>query len=155
MGKIKQNLQVTTGKEILQLKNALGDIFISLIPHKHYIEAKWQGHLTAEDVITAAKAYQAYIKLHPCPKLLNDKSEITGEWVEANAWLEFEWLPLVLEAGLCCLTHVYSDDMLSQLSERDFFNMASPLLQMETFTDREQAISWLLACNPKLLAKAG
>lgn len=154
MGKITKSYQKTK-KEPIQLKNALGDVFISLIQHEHFIEAKWQGHLTADDVITAGTAYLAFLKKNPCPKLLNDKSDVSGDWTDADAWLEFEWLPQIIDAGLRCITHVYSDDMLSLISERDLYKMASPLLKMENFSDRDQAVNWLLSCNSSLPDKAG
>lgn len=146
MGKVTKPHLATT--EHIQLKNALGDVFLNLIQHEHYIEAKWQNHITADDVIAAGKVFLAYIKQHPSTKFLNDKKDVSGDWTEANPWIEFEWLPQVHEAGLRCITHVYSDDILSQIGERDLFNMVSPLLQMKNFSDREQAICWLLACKP-------
>lgn len=142
--------QIKAAENPLQLRNSMGEVFISLIPKEQYIEARWQGHLTADDVIAAAKAYLAYIQQNPCPKLLNDKSAVTGDWIDANAWLEFEWIPKVVEAGLRCITHVYSANGLSQLSARDLYHQASPFLHMENFSDRDQAVKWLLACDPTL-----
>lgn len=138
--------------EPIQLRNSSGDVFITLIRTENYIEAKWQGYITADDVVAAAKAYLAYIQTTPCPKLLNNKSEVSGDWIEANSWLEYEWLPQVVEAGLRCITHVYSSDMFSQLAVRDLYFRISPFLQIETFTDREQAINWLLSCDANLIS---
>lgn len=148
MGKIKKPHLATT--ESIQLKNALGEVFVILMHHEQFIEAKWLSYITADDVIATGKAYLAYIKKHPSPRLLNDKSDVSGDWTEANSWLEFDWLPQAMDAGLRCITHVYSDDMLSLIAEHDLYRMASPLLHMENFSDREQAINWLLACEPTL-----
>jgi hypothetical protein len=140
---IKAHLSIT---KPIQLKNALGEVFINLIQHKHFIEAKWQNHITADDVIAAGQFYLSYIKRHPSHKFLNDKSDVSGDWTDANTWLEFEWLPQVLNEGLRCIAHVHSDDMISQIAERDLFKIASPQLQMKDFSDHDQAINWLLAC---------
>ena len=136
--------------EPIQLKNSLGDIYITITTTDNYIEAKWRGYVTADDVITAATNYLSYLQANPCDKLLNDKSDVTGDWIDANPWLEFEWLPLAVKAGLRCITHVYSSDMFSQLSARDLYLRLSPTLHTKTFTDREQAIIWLLACNTSI-----
>ncbi len=152
---MKQHSNTLMMAEPIQLKNASGDIFMTLIRTDNYIEAKWQGYITADDVVAAASAYLAYIQLEPCSKLLNNKFDVAGDWIEVNSWLEYEWLPQVVEAGLRCITHVYSTDMLSQFSARDLYFRISPYLQIETFTDREQAINWLLACDTNLATPQG
>ncbi|MFD2245846.1 STAS/SEC14 domain-containing protein [Pontibacter ruber] len=133
--------------EPLELRHEEGDVFVTLQQKKDYIEAKWHGHITADDVVTAAKAYLELIQAHPCPKLLNDKTEVTGDWEEANDWLEFEWLPKVTAAGLRYFAHVFSENMFSRLSARDLAMRISPPLQMSAFEDRKAAESWLAECR--------
>lgn len=152
---MKQTTNTLMQAEPIQLRNSCGEIFISLIRNDNYIEAKWQGYITAEDVVAAASTYLSYIQLAPCPRLLNNKSDVSGDWIDANSWLEYEWLPQVVEAGLRCITHVYSSDMFSQLAVRDLYFRISPFLQIETFTDREQAINWLLTCDANLATPEG
>lgn len=149
---MKPIIQLFTQAEPIQLKNSSGNVFITLFQRERYIEAKWQGYITAEDVVAAATVYLSFIKEAPCSKLLNDKTDVSGDWIEANSWLEFEWLPQALEAGLRCITHVFSSDMFSQLSARDLYLRVSPILHIETFSDRDQAINWLLSCDDKLVA---
>jgi hypothetical protein len=127
----------------LKLRHQEGDVFLILQRKKEYIEAKWYGHITADDVITAAKAYLAVIQAQPCPKLLNDKSEVTGDWQEVNDWLEFDWFPKVSAAGLRCIAHVLSSNMFSRLSARDLSMRVAPPLQMATFNGRKSAEEWL------------
>ena len=119
---------------------------MTLSQKEDFLVAKWHGHITSEDVVTAASAYYELIKHTPCPKLLNDKSEISGEWAEANDWLEFEWMPQVLEAGLQRMAHVYSQNMLSCSSEFDLYLRAAPQLNIANFTGVADAEAWLAAC---------
>ncbi|WP_230407153.1 hypothetical protein [Pontibacter cellulosilyticus] len=129
------------------LKHEQGDVFLMFTYKKKYIEAKWFGHITADDVVTAAKVYLELIRKKPHTKLLNDKSLASGDWQDANDWLEYEWLPQAMEAGLKCFAHVYSYNMFSKLSARDLYLRIIPDLQMENFLSRRNAKAWLEACS--------
>lgn len=133
----------------VELVNAQGENYVTISQHTFYTLAKWHGHITADEVIKAAKVFLEFIEEHPCSKLLNDKSEVTGDWQDANDWLEFDWLPAVYKAGLRCLAHIYSHSMFSQLSARDLRGRMVPPLLMKNFMDFETAEKWLLSCNPK------
>ncbi|MBR0569203.1 hypothetical protein KB205_01165 [Microvirga sp. STS03] len=132
----------------LNIVNRQGESYLTITWHRHYTLAKWHNHIVADDVIKGAKAFLDFIREHPCPKLLNDKSEATGDWLEANDWLEFEWLPAVYKAGLRCMAHVYSHSMFSQLSARDLRGRVAPPLHMKNFLDFRTAEKWVLSCNP-------
>ncbi|WP_347158142.1 hypothetical protein [Pontibacter chitinilyticus] len=138
--------QVNSWPARVQLLRAAGDSFVAFEKHDSWIEAKWAGHIVADDVVTAAKLLLQLLQKVPCYGLLNDKSEVTGDWQEANDWLEFEWLPQVLQAGLRCIAHVYSENMFSRLSARDLQQRLMPSLQMQNFSDHAHAMSWLQNC---------
>lgn len=121
-----------------------GDPFVTLSLHADYIETKWAGHITADDVVTAAQVYLSLLEKTAVPKLLNNKTDASGDWSEANDWLEFEWLPKAVGAGLCSLAHVYSNNMFSRLSARDLYLRLAPHISMHIFSDRESAEAWLL-----------
>ena len=133
----------------INIVNAQGEHYLTITQLSLYTYAKWNGHVTSDDVIKAAKIYLVYIQEHPCSRLLNDKSDVTGDWQEANDWLEFDWLPAVYKAGLRCLAHVYSLSMFSQLSARDLRDRVMPPLLMKNFVDFESAEKWVLNCNPQ------
>ncbi|MCJ8167248.1 hypothetical protein MKJ04_20575 [Pontibacter sp. E15-1] len=131
----------------LQLVHAEGDLFVTLLQQPNYIEAKWIGHITAGDVVTTANIYLALMQKTPMARLLNDKTEVSGDWTDANDWLQYEWLPKAVEAGLCAMAHVYSSNMFSRLSARDLYMRLIPNLYIENFNDQKAAINWLLSCN--------
>ncbi|MBC5775333.1 hypothetical protein H8S95_14735 [Pontibacter sp. KCTC 32443] len=130
-----------------KLVNTQGEKYLTITQGPDYIYAKWRGHITADDVVNAAKAFLEYMKEHPCTKLLNDKSEVTGDWQDANDWLEFDWLPAVYHAGLRCMAHIYSHSMFSQLSARDLRDRVMPPLLMQNFLDFDSAEKWILNCG--------
>lgn len=123
-----------------------GIVYLMFTYRKAYIEAKWYGHIAADNVITGAKVYLELLRKSPNPKLLNDKTDASGGWEEANDWLEYEWLPQVMEAGLQCFAHVYSNNMFSRLSARDLYLRIIPKLEMENFLNRKEAEKWLKSC---------
>lgn len=138
--------EIAAWPKSIRLTHSGGDVFITLRLRTDYIEAKWHGHITAGDVVTASKVYLALLQTYPCPdKLLNDKSDVTGDWSEANDWLEFEWMPQAIHAGMHYLAHVYSSNMFSRLSARDLFLRVTPHLQMQNFNNRSEALHWLRA----------
>lgn len=138
--------QVSAWPAPFKLTQQSGEVFLTMLLKPGYIEAKWNGHITAGDVVTASKAYLELIQEHPCPRLLNDKQNVTGDWTDANDWLEFEWMPQVVRAGMRCMAHVYSNNMFSRLSARDLYLRVTPRLQMSNFCDYDSAREWLLGC---------
>jgi len=131
----------------MDVNNAQGEHFLTLSRRPEYVYAKWKGHISADEVIKAAKTFLEYIKEQPCAKLLNDKSEVTGDWQDANDYLEYEWLPAVYKAGLRCMAHIYSYSMFSQLSARDLRDRVDPPLLMKNFMDFDAAETWLIKCR--------
>jgi hypothetical protein len=136
---------VAAWPEPVQLTHLAGDEFLTLYHRTHYIEAKWTNHITADDVVTAAKVYLSLMQEKPHAKLLNNKTDATGDWSDANDWLEFEWLPKAIQAGLRCLAHVYSNNMFSRLSARDLHLRLLPNIHMRNFDERDEAVAWLLS----------
>ena len=128
----------------VRLTHLEGDLFVTLSLHTGYIEAKWVGHITADDVITAAQVYLLLLQKTTVPKLLNNKTDASGDWSEANDWLEFEWLPKAIGAGLRSMAHVYSNNMFSRLSARDLYLRLAPHISMRNFSNRKSAEAWLL-----------
>ncbi|WP_255594500.1 hypothetical protein [Pontibacter sp. HSC-14F20] len=128
----------------IELRHMMGDVYLTIQRKEYYIEAKWQGHITADNVVCAAQAFLELLKKHPCSKLLNDKSDVTGDWQDANDWLQFEWLPQVLGAGLRYIAHVYSLNMFSKLAARELEERITPQLSMKNFYERHLAETWLL-----------
>jgi hypothetical protein len=127
----------------VQLRHMMGDVYVTIQQKEDYIEAKWSGHITADDVVSAALAFLEVIRNSGCPRFLNDRSDITGDWQEANDWIQFEWLPKATAAGLRLMAHVYSQNMFSRLAARDLLEHISPDLHMRNFHERQEAKSWL------------
>lgn len=129
--------------KVVKLRHMTGDVYVTLRQRPNYIETKWSGHITADDVVCVAQAYLELLRSSGCPKLLNDKSDVTGDWQEANDWLQYEWLPRAREAGLRHMAHVYSFETFNTLSAHEFYDRVSPELCIKNFYERQLAEEWL------------
>ncbi|RNI31040.1 hypothetical protein [Rufibacter latericius] len=106
---------------------------------------KWSGHIHPDDVVAVAKMYLDLQQQKRCSKLLNDKSDVTGEWEDANDWLQFEWMPQATEMGLQFLAMVLSRDMHDLTTAQDLQRRISPNCQVALFNDISSAMHWLTA----------
>ena len=66
---------------------------------------RWHGHLSADDVVRAARAELKLQQQYQYRLLLNDKSHTTGDWGEALPLLQYEWLPQAKANGLQALAY--------------------------------------------------
>lgn len=131
----------------VKVVNAQGEHFLTITQREQYVYAKWKGHISADEVVKGAKTFLEFLYSHPNQKLLNDKSDVTGDWQDANDWIEFDWLPKIYAAGLRCLAHIYSYSLFSQLSANDLQKRIEPLFPMKNFMDFDAAEEWLNTCD--------
>lgn len=136
---------VATWPAPVQLSHPGGEVFLTISLQQDYIEARWSGHVTADNIVMAAKIYLSLLHKTPLSKLLNDKTNATGDWEDANDWLEFEWLPEAIQSGLHAMAYVYSNNMFSRLSSRDLIQRLTPNIRIKDFNDVALAKAWLLS----------
>ncbi|GGK66989.1 hypothetical protein ACD591_02950 [Rufibacter glacialis] len=108
-----------------------------------WVYVKWSGHIDADDVVAAATTYLTVQQEKRFPKLLNDKSEVTGEWEGANDWLEFDWMPQVETTGLKYFALVLSRDMHGLVTAQDLKRRLGDRCQVGLFYDLPSAQEWL------------
>jgi hypothetical protein len=113
----------------------------------HLIKAEWHNHLTSKEVIMAGAAYLKILEDVPCTRLLSDKSHISGDWSEANDWLEYEWIPEAVDAGLRCFAYVLSEDIYNRMAGLDLYKRLQGNLKVKLFSSVTDAENWLAACK--------
>ncbi|MEM9828988.1 MAG: STAS/SEC14 domain-containing protein [Bacteroidota bacterium] len=126
------------------VKNKLGEVYYSFSfdEENGWIYSEWKGDVTADEVIEACKAGIDYIEEKKPEKILNDNSQLTGPWDEANEWIAQNWMPRALAAGLKKFAHVISPDVFGALSAEELITKVSGF-EMRIFEDEEEAKSWL------------
>ncbi len=105
---------------------------------------RWHGHLSADDVVRAARAELELQQQYQYRLLLNDKSHTTGDWGEALPLLQYEWLPQAKANGLQALAYVFSSDLEAQLVSEEFLMLMRPHLAVQLFRSPEKAWEWLV-----------
>jgi len=107
----------------------------------------WTGNLTCVEVMRVADAFLHLQTMQPIARLYNDKTITTGDWSEAMAWLEFEWLPAAIRNGLRAMAYVLSPDVSNQLISRRFAERISLHIPIQLFYNynKSQALTWLQA----------
>ncbi|WP_046243344.1 hypothetical protein [Hymenobacter terrenus] len=83
-------------------------------PDKSLLHVRWHGHLTS------------------------------GDWSEALPWLQYEWLPQVLTAGVQAIAYVFSPDHANQFATQRFVEAVRPRMAIELFADLDMAVAWLV-----------
>ena len=68
----------------------------------------WHDNLTAAEVDRGVKTGSALMETRPFARVLNDKRDTSGNWSEALPWLEYEWLPQAVAAGLRAFAYILS-----------------------------------------------
>ena len=113
-------------------------------PDQQLMHVRWHGHLTAAAVVAGTRAGIALRQHGAAPRrLLDDKSLASGDWTEALPWLQYEWLPLALAAGLSAVAYVLSPDPTTKTSTLSFTEAVRPLVPLGIFQEAGDAHHWL------------
>ncbi len=104
---------------------------------------RWHGHLTAGEVIKGTKEAMKLLVAHPFERVLNDKRDTGGDWSDALPWLQYEWLPLAVGAGIRALAYLLTTDLAAQMVSQDFLAAVRPQLNVALFTSAREARVWL------------
>ena len=114
------------------------------VPQSQVLYVRWHGNLTAEEVVRGVTAGTRLLPTHPFTRILNDKRETSGDWSEALPWLEYEWLPLAVAAGIRAVAYLLSPDLKSQIVSQEFMDNIGRQLHTALFLHEEPARRWLL-----------
>ena len=116
-----------------------------LFPRNELLYIRWHGHLTAAAVIEGVLAATQLLATHPYQRVLNDKRDTGGDWSEALPWLQYEWLPQAVAAGLRAIAYILSPDLHAQIVSQRFVEAVQDRLHISLFTSESEAERWLQA----------
>ncbi|AHJ97700.1 hypothetical protein Hsw_2105 [Hymenobacter swuensis DY53] len=75
--------------------------------------------------------------------MLNDNRGVLGSWKQANEWIEAQWMPQALAAGLRYHAHIVAPGVFGQASAEDMHLRVGNSFQMRLFENIEEAQTWL------------
>ncbi|QCR23698.1 hypothetical protein [Pontibacter sp. SGAir0037] len=112
------------------------------------IDTLWYGYASASDLKKACEIGLEVLEATHCPFKLNDNTQLSGPWSESVKWLEHEWLPKAMQAGVRFLAHVAMPDSFGEeAGEVMRISKIGQELQYKVFSSREDALVWLKACQ--------
>ncbi|SFQ50353.1 STAS/SEC14 domain-containing protein [Hymenobacter arizonensis] len=115
----------------------------SIFPDEGLLCVRWHGHLTGAEIVKGVQQGSHWRDQFAYSLILNDKSDTSGDWSEALPWLQYEWLPLALEAGVKAMAYVFSPDRENRFASQTFVNALRPHMAIEVFEDLDLAMAWL------------
>jgi len=83
------------------------------------------------------------LKKNNCAKVLNDNTNVLGNWSEAVDWGGTVWFPEMQRAGLQFFAWIYSASTFSKLAAHKSLDVMVGNITTEFFTDIEEAKLWL------------
>ena len=130
----------------LTLEDAQGAILAEYLffPADELLYVRWHGHLTGAEVIRGVEQGAKWHEQLAYSLILNDKSSTGGDWSDALPWLEYEWLPKAVAAGVRAMAYVFSPDRENRFVTQEFVLAMRPHLAIQLFDDLDLALAWLL-----------
>lgn len=119
--------------------------FISITYHQDeaWLEADWIGYQTLETVQKGCMEMLELVKKTNVIKILNDNSEVKGNWSEAADWGSEIWFPLMQKAGVKHFAWIQSSERFSQLSALKSIDIKNGEIDIHFCESRVEAIDWL------------
>ena len=117
---------------------------------QNIIDTLWYGYASKNDLKKACSVGLELLEEVKCPYKLNDNSQFTGPWSDAITWLEEEWLPRAMKAGVKYLAHVASSNSFGEhAGEVMQISKIGQNLEVCIFDNRDKALEWLRSCQQK------
>jgi hypothetical protein len=129
-----------------EFKNSFGKTFLS-IEHdvgRNWLYNNWQGLLSTAAVMQGCTGVLRVLEATHCPYVLNDNRAVIGSWQQANDWIEREWMPKALAAGMHRFAHIVAPGVFGQASAEEMHLRVGSRFEMQLFQDMETARQWLL-----------
>ena len=137
--------------KLQELKSATGKTFLTIRfdESNNWIYNNWTGYVTAENVVQGSLAVLEMIEKHQASFGLNDNLFLVGRWDHSVDWIEQEWIPRAVAAGLRYYAHVVNEDSFAAASSAEMLTRVQGRFHMQIFRDLESARQWLKECQAK------
>lgn len=118
-------------------------IAIELNPKDNWIYVNWRGYQNYESVLAGCEKIREYMSSTACYRILNDNTQVEGQWSAAAKWVAEVWFPALRQNGLQHFVWVYSSSVLSRLSADKAIKYVDQPDFIHIFDDIEAAQDWL------------
>jgi len=107
------------------------------------LDVNWTGYQNFISVQDGCLIMLDLVKKSQVVKVLNDNSNVMGNWSEASDWVSTECIPALAEAGVKYIAWVYSPSIFSQLAADKSVDLILSNLSIQFFNDQTSAALWL------------
>lgn len=107
------------------------------------LDVNWTGYQNFKSVQDGCLIMLDLVKKNQVAVILNDNTEVRGNWSEASDWVSTECLPALAEAGVQYLAWIYSPSSFSQLAADKSAAPLKSTINIQFFKEKTAAISWL------------
>lgn len=108
------------------------------------LDVDWTGYQDMSSVQRGCLLMLDYLSRHHCDRVINDNTNVQGNWSEAVDWVGNTWFPMMEKAGLRYFAHMFSPSTFSQLSARKSIDIMAGIVTTQYFTDYELAKEWII-----------
>jgi hypothetical protein len=112
----------------------------------NFIFNNWNGYVTSDNVKNGAFAVLEALKKYNASSILNNNRELLGRWDHTVEWIETDWTPRAIEAGLCNFAHIVDSDTFAAASAADMLKRVNGRYTMRIFNTVEDGKLWLQTC---------
>ncbi|TAF63372.1 MAG: hypothetical protein EAZ55_13855 [Cytophagales bacterium] len=102
----------------------------------------WLGFSSTEDLKKGMEEGLHLLQEKKLSKWIADASKMEGGFTEANDWLEQDWTPRAIKAGLMHVAFVQSPDLFNEFSTQEYAERNADL-ENPHFTSLEVAKQWI------------
>ncbi|MBC7914157.1 MAG: PAS domain-containing sensor histidine kinase [Pyrinomonadaceae bacterium] len=119
--------------------------FIEIIYNKelHQLDVDWTGYQNLETVMAGGMQMLKMIQINKCSAILNDNTNVKGNWSEAADWAGGTWFPMMEREGLKYFAWIYSPSTFSALSAQKSVDVKVGNVVSQFFTSTGEAQQWL------------
>ncbi|MGY0038414.1 ATP-binding protein [Pedobacter sp. NJ-S-72] len=107
------------------------------------LDVNWTGYQNFISVQDGCLIMLDLVKKSQVVKILNDNSNVMGNWSEASDWVSTECIPALAEAGVKYIAWIYSPSIFSQLAADKSADLILSDVTIQFFNDKTSAALWL------------
>ncbi|MEP6713402.1 MAG: PAS domain-containing sensor histidine kinase [Ferruginibacter sp.] len=116
----------------------------------HWLEVDWIGFHNFDSVKSGCLQTLELLKKNNCTKVLNDNTNVLGNWSEAVDWGAGVWFPAMQQAGLQFFAWIYSPSTFSRLAAHKSLDVMVGTITTQFFTGLQEGKQWLKNSSAKI-----
>lgn len=126
-------------------KNFYADDLVSIRHNKSKkrLEVHWKGFQDQNTVKKTCLIMLDFLKYHSLSMVINDNTQVKGNWSDAVDWVGCIWFPMMEKAGLKYFAHVLSPNTFGQLAAKKSIDIMAVKVETQYFNDFSLAEEWL------------